>query len=118
MQRPGSVCIGDREYTPDEHGFLFPPEQWDGAFAEGMAERLGIYDGLTEEHWKFIRYPCKKLLEGKTVPLFVYACADNNLRLGRLACLFPTGYKRRGLSLRRKTGLINFFRDFFVSRSP
>ena len=94
MQKPGSVRIGDREYALDERGFLFPPEQWDEAFAEGMAERLGIYDGLTEEHWKFIRYLRKKFLEEKTVPLVVYACADNNLRLSRLAYLFPTGYHR------------------------
>jgi len=94
MQKPGTVRIGDREYTLDERGFLFPPEQWDEAFAEGMAERLGIYDGLTEEHWKFIRYLRKKFLDEKTVPLVVYACADNNLRLSRLAHLFPTGYHR------------------------
>jgi tRNA 2-thiouridine synthesizing protein E len=94
MQKPASVRFGNREYTLDEYGFLFPPEQWDEAFAEGMAVRLGIYEGLTEEHWAFIRYLRDKFLKEKTVPLVVYACADNNLRLSRLAFLFPTGYHR------------------------
>jgi tRNA 2-thiouridine synthesizing protein E len=86
--------LRDREYTLDEHGYLYPPEQWDEAFAEGMAERIGIYGGLTGEHWEFIRYLRRKFLEEKTVPLVVFACADNNLRLSRLAFLFPTGYHR------------------------
>jgi len=94
MQNSNVIRINDREYTLDEHGFLYPPEQWDEAFAEGIAKRLGIYDGLTEEHWKFILYLRKKFLEEKMVPLVVYACADNKLRLTRLAFLFPTGYHR------------------------
>lgn len=85
---------GNKQYTLDEHGFLDPPEQWDEAFAEGTAARLGIYGGLTLEHWAFIRYLRKKFTEEKTVPLVVHACADNNLRLSRLAFLFPTGYHR------------------------
>jgi len=94
MQKSESIRFGDREYTLDRQGFLYPPEQWDEAFAEGMAARLGIYGGLTEEHWDFIRYLRKKFLEEKSVPLVVYACADNNMRLSRLAFLFPTGYHR------------------------
>ena len=85
---------GNKHYNLDEHGFLNPPEQWDEAFAEGMAGRLGIYGGLTPEHWEFIRYLRRKFISEKTVPLVVYACADNNLRLSRLAFLFPTGYHR------------------------
>lgn len=94
MQKQRIIRIGGRDYTLDEHGFLYPPEQWNEAFAEGIAARLGIYDGLTEEHWEFIRYLRRKFIEEKTVPLVVYACADNNLRLSRLAFLFPTGYHR------------------------
>ncbi len=90
-----TISFGENKvYTLDEHGFLYPPEQWDEAFAEGMARRLGIFNGLTPEHWEFIRYLRKKFIEEETVPLVVYACADNNLRLSRLAFLFPTGYHR------------------------
>ncbi len=85
---------GAKAYTLDAHGFLNPPEQWDEAFAEGMARTLGIVGGLTPAHWKFIRYLRKKFVEEKTVPLVVHACADNKLRLSKLAALFPTGYHR------------------------
>ena len=33
----GSVTFGDRTYRLDVHGYLDPPDQWDEAFAEGMA---------------------------------------------------------------------------------
>jgi tRNA 2-thiouridine synthesizing protein E len=59
-----------------------------------MAKQIGIYEGLTEEHWKFINYLRKKFLEENTVPVVVYACADNNLKLQDLRRLFPTGYHR------------------------
>lgn len=83
-----------KSYTLDEFGFLDPQDQWDEDFAEGMARLQGIYDGLTEEHWDFIRYIRDKVLNEETLPLMVVACVDNNLRLGRLKKLFPTGYFR------------------------
>lgn len=93
-QEPNTISFRNNHYTLDEQGYLNPPEQWDEVFAEGMAGRLGIYGGLTPEHWEFIRYLRRKFIEEKTVPLVVYACADNNLRLSRLVYLFPTGYMR------------------------
>lgn len=89
-----TVSFNEREYTLDRHGFLDPPDQWDEGFAEGMAGRLGIYGGLTEDHWNFIRYLREKFLVEGTVPVVVIACADNKLRLSRLRDLFPTGYHR------------------------
>lgn len=81
-------------YTLDKHGFLDPSEQWDEEFAQGMAKTLGIVGGLTPAHWEFIHYLRKKFVEEKTVPLVVHACAENKLRLSKLAHLFPTGYHR------------------------
>jgi tRNA 2-thiouridine synthesizing protein E len=89
-----TVTFGARSYTLDPQGFLDPPEQWDEAFADGIARTLGIYDGLTEPHWSFLRYLRKKFLEERTVPVVVLACADNRIRLGRLMQLFPAGYHR------------------------
>ena len=83
-----------KAYTLDRHGFLDPPGQWDEEFAEGIAETLGIYGGLNEDHWKFIAYLRKKLTEEKEVPVVVFACVDNGLRLSKLRSLFPTGYHR------------------------
>lgn len=94
-----------KTYTLDEYGFLDPPEQWDEAFAEGMALLQGINGGLTDEHWRFIRYVRAKVLHEGTLPLLVVACAENHLRLSKLKALFPSGYLRgvcriAGLSFR------------------
>lgn len=89
-----SIIFNDITYTIDDFGFLNPSDQWDENFANGMAKQLGIYKGLTEEHWKFIKYLRKKFLVEKTVPVVVYACADNNFKLQDLRRLFPTGYHR------------------------
>ncbi len=88
------VTFNNKDYELDSHGFLKIADKWDQDFAEGIAKELGIYEGLTEEHWKIIRYLRKKFLEENTVPLIVKACADNKLRLNELRTLFPTGYHR------------------------
>jgi tRNA 2-thiouridine synthesizing protein E len=89
-----SVTYADRSYTLDDHGFLNPPEQWDENFAEGMARALGIPDGLTEKHWRVVRYLRHKFETEKTIPVIVMACAQNHMRLSELRSLFPTGYHR------------------------
>jgi tRNA 2-thiouridine synthesizing protein E len=81
-------------YTLDCYGFLDPPEQWDADFAIGMARRVGVAGDLTDEHWSFIRYLRSKFVDEKTVPVVVLACAENNMRLGKLRALFPAGYHR------------------------
>ena len=89
-----TIKFGDKTYTLDAHGFLDPPGQWDENFAEGMARMEDIFDGLTEEHWKIIRYLRVKFLEEETVPVVVFACTDNKIRMSRMRRLFPTGYHR------------------------
>jgi tRNA 2-thiouridine synthesizing protein E len=88
------VNLGDSGYTLDDRGFLDPPEQWDENFAEAMARSLGVVGGLTERHWRVIRYLRTKFLEEKTVPVVVIACSQLGLRLAELRALFPTGYHR------------------------
>ena len=85
---------GGETCTLDRHGFLDPPDQWSEAFAEAMASRAGIHGGMTKEHWNFVHYLRKKFIEEETVPVVVLACADNNIRLGKLRALFPAGYHR------------------------
>ena len=89
-----TITLSGKTYSLDAHGFLSPPEQWDENFAEGMAETLGIYGGLTKEHWDFINYLRRKFIDEETVPVVVVACADNKLRLREFRYLFPTGYHR------------------------
>ena len=95
QSEPKTVTFDNKKtYTLDEQGFLNPPQQWDQAFAEGMAQKQGIYGGLTDDHWEIILYLRKMFMDEKTVPVVVIACADNNLRLSDLRFLFPTGYHR------------------------
>ncbi len=88
------IALKGRSYTLDDHGFLDPPEQWDEAFAEGMARVQGIRGGLSERHWEFIRYLRGQFLDEETVPVLVMACAENRMHLSELRALFPTGYHR------------------------
>ncbi|MCP4199796.1 MAG: TusE/DsrC/DsvC family sulfur relay protein [Proteobacteria bacterium] len=88
-----------RSYSLDQHGYLDPPEQWDENFAEEMAKKQGIFAGLTDEHWSFIRYLRKKFIEENTVPLILTACMDNNIRLSKLRSMFPSGYHRGACKL-------------------
>jgi tRNA 2-thiouridine synthesizing protein E len=88
------VTFGERTYALDQHGFLVAEEEWDERFADGMAQLQGIYGGLTDEHWRIIRYLRAKFVDEHTVPLLVFACSDNHLRLSKLRALFPTGYHR------------------------
>jgi len=94
QEEPEAVTLGGRSYSLDRHGFLDPPEQWDETFARGMADELGIHTGLTEEHWGLIHYLRERFLDERTIPLVVFACIDNGLKLSRLRYLFPTGYHR------------------------
>jgi tRNA 2-thiouridine synthesizing protein E len=89
-----SVTFKGKEYKLDSYGFLEDADQWDEDFADGMARTLGIHEGLRDEHWKIIRYLRNKFLIEDTVPVVVLACADNQMRLGHLRTLFPTGYHR------------------------
>jgi tRNA 2-thiouridine synthesizing protein E len=93
-EESNTLVLNSKSYTLDKFGFLSPSDQWDENFADGMSRRLGIYDGLTEKHWDFLKYLRKKFLEEETVPLVVMACADNKLRLWEFRKLFPAGYHR------------------------
>lgn len=84
----------DKTYELDEYGFLHPPDQWDEAFAQGMAIKLGIHNGLTDRHWQIIRYLRRRFIEESFVPLTVMACLDNEMRISEFRSLFPAGYHR------------------------
>ncbi|MBI5501300.1 MAG: TusE/DsrC/DsvC family sulfur relay protein [Deltaproteobacteria bacterium] len=89
-----SVTLDGRIYSLDEFGFLDPPEQWDDAFADGMAARAGIPAGLRPAHWRLIRHLRRKFVQERTVPFVVPACIENRIRLTTLRTLFPTGFVR------------------------
>ncbi|UCD17273.1 MAG: TusE/DsrC/DsvC family sulfur relay protein [Candidatus Zixiibacteriota bacterium] len=88
-----------KTYEVDSHGFLMNPDDWDEDFAEGMASSAHIRGGLTEAHWKVIRFIRNTFEKINHCPLVYIACKKNEIGLGDLKELFPTGYLRGACKL-------------------
>jgi tRNA 2-thiouridine synthesizing protein E len=83
-----------RNYPVDDIGFLKCIDDWDRAFAEGMAPGMDIPTPLTEAHWKVIRFIRESCRSTGRCPLVYQTCRANGLSLRALQELFPTGYLR------------------------
>ena len=94
-----AVVIKDKTYEVDDLGYLIHPGEWTEDFAQGMARSVGIPQGLTEEHWKVVRFLRQALEKTGKVPTVYQACRSNNLRIKDLMRLFPTGYRRGAVVL-------------------
>lgn len=81
-------------YRVDAQGFLVDHAEWDENFAVNKARELKMQDGLSDEHWKIIRYLRESFARTGVLPTVIAACEDNQLRLEELAKLFPGGYHR------------------------
>jgi tRNA 2-thiouridine synthesizing protein E len=91
--------VGDKAYEVDDFGFLVDFEQWDEDFTRAMAAAQDIPSGLSDAHWKVIRYIHGVFLEEGRCPLVFQTCRANGLRLKQLAALFPAGYMRGACKL-------------------
>jgi tRNA 2-thiouridine synthesizing protein E len=107
----GCFVFREKKYEVDSKGFLKNPGDWDEDFAIGMASRLKISGGLTEEHWKVIYFIRNTFEIMNRCPLVYVACRENRLGLGNLKKLFPTGYLRGACKLAGAT-----YRDVFVQK--
>lgn len=94
-----SLTFEKKTYAVDEEGFLLDHEQWDEAFAEGIAPSLGMPDRLSEEQWHIIYFIRESYARHGKCPLVYEACRANGLRLKELQDLFPTGYLRGACKL-------------------
>ena len=81
-------------YKIDAYGFLLDPQQWDEPFAEAMASEAGIVGGLTDDHWRVLRFVRNSFDKINVCPLIYIACLKDDLGLGDLRRLFPTGHFR------------------------
>ncbi len=88
-----------KSYEVDEDDFLIHPDQWDPDFAEGMAPRSGIHDGLTDIHWAILKYIRKVFADTGECPMVHRTCMVHKLRSLDLARLFPAGYRRGACKL-------------------
>jgi TusE/DsrC/DsvC family sulfur relay protein len=91
--------FSDKEYCVDVDNFLANPEDWDEDFARGMASKVGIFSGLSSDHWKIIRFIRQTYNKTGQCPLVYETCRTNHLHLQELKKLFPAGYLRGACKL-------------------
>jgi len=95
----GTLTIHGRAYEVDVTGFLQDSRGWDEAFAEESAPEMGIGEGLTDRHWRVLRFIRESSERTGRCPLVYEACKANGLSLGDLHDLFPSGYLRGACKL-------------------
>jgi tRNA 2-thiouridine synthesizing protein E len=89
-----TIALADRSYEVDLEGFLVDPATWDEAFAQHMAEAVGIRGPLTVEHWDVLRAIRGSYRATGRCPLVYQACCMTGLDVAGLKRLFPAGYLR------------------------
>jgi TusE/DsrC/DsvC family sulfur relay protein len=100
------------KYSLDADGFLLDSTQWDREYAIGTAERAGLREGLTTEHWEVIDYIRTTWQDTGKCPLVYETCRMCGLTLKDLKRLFPTGYLRGACKLAGIT-----YREGYLSQS-
>jgi tRNA 2-thiouridine synthesizing protein E len=113
----------DRIYPVDEIGFLQDSDDWDEAFAEGMAPQIDIRLPLADAHWNVVRFIREYCQTTGRCPLVYQTCRANGLSLRALKELFPTGYlrgacKAAGLTYREADLSTALLRAGVRDRSP
>ncbi|HDL04157.1 MAG: sulfurtransferase TusE [Candidatus Zixiibacteriota bacterium] len=101
-------------YNVGNKGFLLDPNDWDENFAIGMAPKVKIRDGLKDAHWKVIYFIRNTFEKINVCPLIYVACKKNDLGLGELKRLFPTGYLRGACKLAGVTYHDGYFQQFWL----
>src|SRR4030042_2496948 len=91
--------FGNKAYQVDTEEFLSDFKQWDENFARGMAPKVGIISGLSEDHWKIIYFMRDAFKQTGKCPLVYETCRMNRLHLQELKKLFPAGYLRGACKL-------------------
>lgn len=89
-----TINLKGKPYHVDASGLLSNFEEWDENFAEGMAPRLGIADGLTGRHWEVIQYIRYAFRKTGKCPLVFELCRGIGIDPVEFKKLFPSGYLR------------------------
>jgi tRNA 2-thiouridine synthesizing protein E len=105
-----------RKYKVDAKGFLINPKDWDENFAEGMAPYVRIDNGLSENHWRLIYFIRNTFERINNCPLIYVACKKNDIGLGELKKLFPSGYLRGACKLAGVTYRECHFQHFWLEQ--
>ncbi len=94
-----TITFGDKTYGVDTEEFLFNFNDWDENFVRGMAPKVGVIGGLSEDHWKIINFIRDSFKRTGRCPLVYKTCQINRLHLQELRKLFPAGYLRGACKL-------------------
>jgi tRNA 2-thiouridine synthesizing protein E len=94
-----ALTFGSRSYQVDTEEFISDFKEWDENFARGMAPKVGIITGLSEDHWRVIHFIRNTFKETGKCPLVYETCRMNRLHLQELKKLFPAGYLRGACKL-------------------
>ena len=89
-----TISFEGKTYDIDEQGFLIDYNQWDEDFAVLIAPKLNIPNGLSEKHWKVIRFVRESFHQCGIFPRVYDTAKANGLTYRELRHLFPTGYLR------------------------
>jgi tRNA 2-thiouridine synthesizing protein E len=84
----------ETEHEVDELGFLKDFDKWNERFTHWVVRNWDLPDGVTEDHWKIIRYLREFYLKRKNIPTVYELCKANKIGLDKLGELFPRGYRR------------------------
>ena len=74
----------------NDEGFFIHPDQWTEEMAPELARREGI-DGLTDAHWKVIRFMRAEFLAKGTGPTVRVLGKASGVSIKELYQLFPKG---------------------------
>ena len=95
----GTFTFGNRTYQLDTEEFLANFNEWDENFSRGIAPRVGIIGGLSDDHWKIIHFIRDSFKKTGKCPLVYETCRVNRLHIQELKRLFPAGYLRGACKL-------------------
>ncbi len=94
-----TFTFGNKTYHVDFEEFLSDYKEWDENYARGMAPKVGLVSGLSEDHWKIIYFIRDRFNKTGKCPLVYETCRMNRLHLQELKTLFPSGYLRGACKL-------------------
>jgi len=82
------------EHAITPQGFLEDFYQWNEHFAEFVAEKWNLPEGLTEKHWEVMRFLRNYYQATGHIPTVYEVCQAHDLDLSDLRSMFPEGYRR------------------------
>jgi tRNA 2-thiouridine synthesizing protein E len=94
-----TFTFANKTYQVDTEDFLSDFKDWDENFARGLAPKVGIISGLSEDHWKIINFIRDTFKQTGKCPLVYETCRMNRLHIQELKKLFPAGYLRGACKL-------------------